>query len=49
MTSKAELRPFIQAIAERHASIRALSPIEIKSYVNTVVAVVFYKHRFGEK
>eukprot|EP00904_Undaria_pinnatifida_P006401 jgi/Undpi1/2891/HiC_scaffold_14.g06268.m1 len=41
--SKEELRPFIQAIACRHEDLSTLSPDEMSAYVDTVLAVIFYK------
>lgn len=45
-TFQEDLRPFVMAIAQRHPDLDNLSPDEVSLYVETVLAVTFYKHRF---
>eukprot|EP00904_Undaria_pinnatifida_P006390 jgi/Undpi1/2881/HiC_scaffold_14.g06258.m1 len=41
---KEQLQPFIRAIASRHGDLEMLSPDDVSAYVDTVLAVIFYRH-----
>ena len=41
-----QLQPFIRAIASRHGDLEMLSPDDVSVYVDTVLAVIFYRHGY---
>lgn len=43
--SKEELQPFVEELARRHPDLSTLSADDLVKYVETVLAVTFYRHR----